>query len=187
MGPGEKYDVPLHLVLFSLNPPAEASAALEVVRGALQRSPNPRGEVEEMLSDTNWRPHVIGAVALREMSVELRKPELLWRTLDAFSWASPQVAAVGCLVDPAFEDNARRRILARCEIKAGQWAQAAPLPPRYDAKLMAALVALVRERFRSPAWLQEAIGLAETQNVLQQDKDGGEIALKWLAALEALI
>lgn len=143
------------------------------------------GLLESWLTENNWRPHLVGAVALVLSGATPARLAMLWQAIDRFSWASPQLVAAAALIDPEFEAQARQRIFA---------CQRTPLPSApegesrssvtVDPKRLAALVALC-SRSGEPPWLTSCLAQPSVAARLTRDVDrGGEIALRWLHAVQ---
>lgn len=70
--------------------------------------------VAALFQEVNWRPHLVGALAL------LLRPsldhELLWRAIDGGSWVTPQLVVTATFVDPRFRERARHRVAALCPV-----------------------------------------------------------------------
>lgn len=141
--------------------------------------------LEVWLSESNWRPHLVGVVALVLSGATPARVAMLWRAIDRYSWVAPQLVAAAALLDPEFATGARQRIEA---------CQQTPLPAAsakeswtsmaVEPKRLAALVAL-SGRSGEPPWLQACLAHPSVAVRLGQDIDrGGEVALRWLRQLQ---
>ena len=120
---------PRYLALLHL---PSADGLFEELAAALGRSPDPTSRLRALFQHRNHRCHLVAAATML-IADHLECLDSLWGALDAGTWASPQVAAVAFVLDAAFEERARQRLL-----------QAGGFP-----KTVAALGALYR-RLESP-------------------------------------
>ena len=147
----EGLSVPGYLELFALNEP-RAQVALDLIERALSAG-DPRPWVDLLLGDPDWRPHLIGAMAVILDEGRSLDPGCLWAAMDRSSWVSPQLAVTAYLVDGRFAARARERL------EGG----------RASAKLCAALAHLCRKLPSSSGWrdgplapdVDDAAGIAQ--------------------------
>lgn len=153
-------------------------------------------QVLTMLRKPNWRPQLVGAVAvLVQGQASAEAVEALWHACDAGSWVSPQLAATLSLVDPAFLAEAKRRILARCQIGDDlarmPWherhgAQGPGSVDEHSAKLLSALLVLVERAGESESVVGQRRELGDRFVELDVDH-GGAIAEEWRGNIQATL
>lgn len=137
-----------------------------------------------------WRPQLVGAAAMLAGAATPKTIEALWAALAQPSWVSPQLAVAAFLLDPAFEDRAKHRILDGCRV--GPKSLREKYPDRewnvsQDAKQLTALIALCK-RVPNAAWLTDVEASAETRAIITEARDdGGGIALGWLDKASQLL
>jgi hypothetical protein len=124
-----------------------------------------------LLSQPDWRLHLIAAVAhlLDERGKLGRDP--LWRTIDAGSWVTPQLVATASLRDGQFDMNARARV------EPGR-------APKLVASILgvSAMSPVLKEL--EPVWR----GDAQFAELLQQDRDRADlVASAWRASAQRLL
>jgi hypothetical protein len=170
---------------------------LDQLDRALRRSPDPDAELAVMLSERDWRPHIVAAAALAIEGGSRGVFFALWRAIDRGSPVGPQLAVAASLTDELFEEEARRRIELRCPITAP-----APLclstrkakkpqrdrAPTRSPQLLSALLALARQRQGAMAWLALHLADPEVSALIDEDTEGGgNLSLSWRdRLLEAL-
>ncbi len=120
-----------------------------------------------LLADRNWRPHIVGGIAM----VFDTEPERLvpgaWEAVDLGSWVAPQLVACLGFADPRFPEGVRSRIEA---------VETSAPSPKVVASLIAACEAYPSLR-RSVTSLPELVGV---QELLRDDIDNsGRIAHDW--------
>lgn len=76
-------------------------------------------DIHRLLSDVNWRPHLVGGVAMLVAEESAPLVSTAWRAVDSGSWVTPQLVACLAVADRAFPDEVRIRL-------APQWRVAAP-------------------------------------------------------------
>ncbi|HEY1012832.1 MAG TPA: hypothetical protein VGE07_09035 [Herpetosiphonaceae bacterium] len=174
-----------------LNITSSAPAALRGVVAALGRSPSPGDEIRALLDDLDWRAHLVGGMALIA-SLRRDGPALdaLWRAFDEGSWVSPQLAAIASILDPRFADQARERILRRCQGVPDRSSDAGMLlrhtasgPNSFyhrECKALAALIAAARCLPELRVWAEEQGREPDARRMLRADPDrGGAIVSYW--------
>jgi hypothetical protein len=104
---------PLYVYLLQLND--SAVWTMSAIIQSLTHSPDPAREICALLNGLDWREHLVGGIA-SILGQQQSAPVIaaLWSAFDEGSWVSPQLAVVVSLVDPAFAEHARERILQRC-------------------------------------------------------------------------
>ncbi len=153
---------PRYLALLHL---PSADGLFEELAAALARSPDATAELRALFSHRNHRCHLVAAATLL-IADHLECLDALWAALDAGTWASPQVAAVAFVLDAAFEERARKRLLQ----------------PGGFPKTVAALGALYR-RLEAPR-LTVLARLDDPALVKSPDgRDGAHYAGQWLGRL----
>jgi len=151
-----------------------------------------------LLAEQNWRPQLVAAAALVVADAPGNAIRALWAALDRPCWTSPQLAAAASRVDRAFLVEARKRLARRCRLQISadssmNWLErhSAIGPQSFDghsAKLFAALAVLCQRDPDSEAWLTALLEEEDARKLLANDGDrGGEIAVRWLSGLEALL
>lgn len=175
-----------------LNTTGSWKEIIERMRQCIREARNPFPDIYRLLEDPNWRPNIVGAVALLLAPGNGEAVERLWKCMDKGSWASPQLAAAASLCDSHFSDDARARLVQRCPIQAGglyreehfhQYPDA-----RHNAKLASALVRLCELREVAPGWLVELKHDPEFAAFLASDTDrGGQVAEQWLADMVTVV
>jgi hypothetical protein len=91
---------------------------VEEVSKALAESADPEGDICALLSEANWRCHLVASVALviSEYRTKPKVVEALWGALDAGSWVSPQIGVCLASIDPDFSLQAKVRIESGCPV-----------------------------------------------------------------------
>lgn len=179
--------VPVYLNLLSPRYPIEAEVryAVEIVRRCTRISENKEAEVVALLTGSgNWRPHLVGAVAvLLGVNTEATR-NALWVSFDG-SWVSPQLAVAAFLRDPAFETNARPRIEAGCPATIPEYC---PKPGYWDElsrQPLSALVFLCRQLPTATEWLDDALEDERIRELSNDEWDHGDrIAAEWQASIQ---
>jgi hypothetical protein len=107
--------VPGHLELLSL---AGDGAQVVIHRVALAMAEDdPTTWFGALLGDADWRPHLVGAIAVLLDEDRRLDRSLLWSAMDAGSWVTPQLAVTACYADPDFVSRTRERVACRCPIR----------------------------------------------------------------------
>lgn len=105
-----------HGYLALLNLSADDSAdAVRLVRQCAAADID-RSAILGLLSDLNWRPTLVAAVAAAFPPPDTRITAALWHRFDAGSWVTPQIGVVLSAIDPDFLTHARERLEARCPV-----------------------------------------------------------------------
>lgn len=154
-------------------------------------------QVIQMLRNPNWRPQLVGGVAMLVGRLSGHLPEL-WCALDRPCWTSPQLAAVASRLDPSFLSNARMRLEMGCEMNVQDASAMSPLA-RHSAlgptsltahsyKMVSVLTALCSTEPGTEEWLPELLSRPEIIHALEQDFDhGGAIAIRWRTGMDDLL
>jgi len=144
-----------------------------------------------LLRDENWRPHLVGAVAVYLGVQTAETLEQVWRTLDAGSWVVPQLAAVLSLVDRHFLTASLERLTKRCPIIKypdyetsdpieGHVARGPANTSERSCKAVSSLLFLLSKDYpedRDVVVLMNDPGIAEM--IADDVDDGARIALEW--------
>jgi hypothetical protein len=171
---------------------------VELVRNCCGKVPDPSSDICRLLAESNWRPHLVAAVAVIVSRFNAERASLLWRRLDYGSWVTPQIAAALFLVDPDFVSQARTRLEAKCPVDSSEDLSLTPLARhsatgpagsvQRSAKAAASLLQLAEMASPIPLWLQELRSSKEMQLLLAQDIDeSAGIALEWLNRIREII
>jgi len=72
--------------------------------------------VDGLLDDPNWRPHLVGAIALILDDGDHLDARSLWRAIDAGSWVNPQLVVTALMVDREFPIRLVERVESSCPI-----------------------------------------------------------------------
>ena len=172
-----------YLALLGLSP-ADASRAVEFVRNCCRKVSNPSSDICRLLAESNWRPHLVGTVAVIISGCDAEAASLLWRRLDCGSWVTPQIGAALFLVDPDFPSQARTRLEARCPVDSTELRSMTPLERHFaagpagtvhrSAKAAATLLQLAAMASPIPPWVREMRAAKDLQALLKQDVDGSD-------------
>jgi len=186
-----------YLALLNLDARHSIHAVSSVVK-CCQTSAHPHREIARLLDESNWRPHIVAAVAVSAVEYDHTSMARLWAAFDAGSWVAPQLAVAAYLRDPNFSEFARGRILAGCPLEPSRLTSMSPLErhiaagpagvrPR-SAKAAASLVRLVGLLRETPEWLTTEQSSPNLVSLLAEDVDGSaQIAEVWLAELKSLL
>ena len=79
-----------------------------------------RTPILALLSDLNWRPTLVAAVAAAFIPLDTRILDALWHRFDAGSWVVPQIAVILATIDPDFQIQARHRLEAHCPLDSSE-------------------------------------------------------------------
>ena len=187
--PGE-LNVPGYLTLLHMDG-SDCRVVIQRIRKALHAN-DAREFIVKLLSDSNWRPHLVSAVAVMLSKDPGEFSSALWSAVDTGSWVAPQLIATLALTDPEFVANAKHHIELRCPVSVSvdlsplkRHSATGPAGIQHrSAKNLAALAALLGRIPASAAWLQSEIAHAEVTHLLEADRDSsGLIAQGWLDAL----
>jgi hypothetical protein len=125
-----------YLVLLRLNMP-EAKRVVTKLVEQCHLSSACHKEVGSLFDPSDWRPHLVGAVALSALPYDQESSGKLGGAVDRGSWVTPQLAVAAFIRDPAFADQAGARVRSR----------------RSSAKTVASLAYLAGRLSFRPDWL----------------------------------
>jgi hypothetical protein len=181
------------LTLLGLNG-SQAVEAVGAVKHAMSLSRDLETELTKFLDDSNWRPHLVAAVAVTFAIPSESLLARIWAAFDGGSWVSPQLAAALSVCDERFREKALDRLKRGCAVVN---------PPTYESSLhkhsaagpagsyeragkaASALAALLKTN-ATPQEL-DVINSSNVQQIVAADIDtGGGIALNWLEKLKSL-
>jgi hypothetical protein len=182
-----------YLQLLNLDEP-EARQAISLIMKCCASAANPYLDICRLLRQVNWRPHLVGGVAIATLAHDSKANQALWAAIDAGSWVTPQLAAVAFLRDPMFADHARERLRSGCRVDTSQSAGLSALERHISsgpggsversAKTAASLVRLVGLLPQQPDWLAEETSSPDVTNLVKRDiHSSGLIAERWLEML----
>jgi hypothetical protein len=186
-----------YLALLHLDSPEAIHAVSSVVK-CCETSATAHSEIIRLLDESNWRPHLVAAVAVSAQEHDHTSMARLWATFDSGSWVRPQLAVAAYLRDPNFLELAKVRILARCPFEPSKLTSMTPLERHSAAgpggvrarsgKAAASLVRLVSLLRPSPEWLATELSSPDLAALFAEDIDlSAQIAETWLAKLENLL
>lgn len=175
----------------------EISEALGALKSAIDTSPDPAAEVQSLLSDLDWRPNIVGAVAMLMNVVTPAAVASLWAEFDRGSWVSPQLAVTAFKIDPEFGAQSVRRILSGCIINDEGPPSLPPLERHVatgpvgsrgrSAKAISALTYLYKRLPNADPAVISSFNQQPIRDLLLADEDGGaEIAESWMDAISKL-
>lgn len=185
-------EVPGHLELLGLN-----SSGVQVVIDRIVVAIN-AGDSQRwltaLLHDVNWRPHLVGAIAL--IVDQTLDSNLLWDAIDRGSWVIPQLVVVAAHVDPRFRERIRERVDAQCPV-----AVPSGLSPveRHSAtgpegqtdrsaKMLASILAMSTEFPDLAEWRAHILEDDRARAMLAVDaswNNSDKIVLSWLGSLRS--
>lgn len=182
--------VPGYLVLLNLGGP-EVQIVIDRVAKALSQG-NSQKWIDALFDDVNWRPHLVGAIAMILNERSSFSCASLWRAIDRGSWVIPQLVVTGFYADPTFVEQCRTRIDTAGPISVPQGLSpierhSATGPAGVSArssKLLASLVAVGRRIPSMESWLEQACLRSEIQELIKQDIDNSaSITSEWLESV----
>jgi hypothetical protein len=175
-----------------------AREAIDQIRTAIARSVDRvDAEIAALLGESNWRPQLVGAVAVLVAGANAARLTALWSAIDRPCWTSPQLVATASLVDGNFDAQARSRLDRTLELDA-RAALSMPWPERHSAlgpgsveahsaKVLAALLGIC-ERRPSCTWLGPYLVDERLRQTLAKDTDNGRgIAVRWAEGVAGLL
>jgi O-acetyl-ADP-ribose deacetylase (regulator of RNase III) len=180
-----------------LNASSGAGTAVALVRESTARSGNLDLEIAALLAQNNWRPQLVGAVALILAGPSEGRLAALWEAIDRPCWVSPQLVATVSLVDANFDAQARMRLDRRGTLDARD-VLAMPWPERHSAigpnsidghaaKTLSAFLSICEGRSSASAWIRPYLADEQLRGIVAQDQDGGGgIARDWLQSMVTL-
>lgn len=149
-----------------------------------------RSATLSLLSDVNWRPTLVAAVAAAFLPPDTRVTDALWHRFDTGSWVVPQIAAILASIDPDFQLQAQLRLEAHCPLVSSEL-RAPPMIERYSAagpadgttysaKAANSLQAILSAGLPQPQWLAAVLATPEHQELVASDMDAADIiAVSW--------
>jgi hypothetical protein len=185
--PGE----PAPLTLLAMRG-ADVGIVIDRIEHALSAEDSARA-AGALFASPDWRPHLIGAVALILDAGRRLDTAALWQAIDAGSWVTPQLVTTAYLVDPSFADRLRDRIAAKCAVAVPanlspterHRATGPATPEQRSAKLLASLVRIGMHAPALTGWLRTAASRPELAALQAADRDkSGNIAENWLANVD---
>lgn len=150
------------------------------------------GWIDVLFDDPNWRPHLVGAIALVLDGGQHFTTAGLWRAVDAGSWVTPQLVVTAYFVDPKFPQRLVERMEALCPVSVR--GSMSPLErhsatgpagtTQRSAKMMASLVFIARRLPSLSTWLDTIRADPRVTQLLEQDFDNSaDITEEWLEQL----
>jgi len=176
----------------------DAPEAVAVVRQCCLSVATPWPDIQHLLNDKNWRPHLVAAIAIVSSGHDSESVRLAWRCLDTGSWVTPQLGVALFLSDPDFDAQSRSRLNAGCPIDSSLLASMSEIERHSaagpagklerSAKAAATLIRLLQLRSPVPPWLEQICGLEVVRTLQSEDMDqSGSIAEQWLFRVQAII
>ena len=176
---------------------SDADKAVALVRNCCANASNPFPDICRLLDDTNWRPHLVAAVAVIVSGFNSEAVARLWKRVDCGSWVTPQITTALFLIDPEFESQARARLEAKCPVNLTEGLAMTPAERHSatgpegtierSAKTGASLLQLVAMLSPMPDWVQEIRSSNDLQFLLARDIDNSDgIALHWLNRIQQI-
>jgi hypothetical protein len=175
----------------------DAPKAVELVTDCCRKIPNPYPDICRLLVDSNWRPHLVAAVAVIVSGPDNEATRCLWHRLDTGSWVTPQIGVALYLIDRDFEAQSRSRLDAGCPVDESDL-MSMTVPERHSAagpagtvdrsaKAAATLLQLLRTTSPVPSWVERASGSERLRALLAQDIDASAtIADRWLHRIQEI-
>ena len=93
----------------------ETEPTIDRIQSALGKNAHAQG-IHAMLSEPNWRPHLVAALAITLNRGEFFNFNPLWCAIDAGSWVTPQLVVTALFSDPAFASQVVSRIETHCSV-----------------------------------------------------------------------
>jgi hypothetical protein len=185
-----------YLSLLHLGGP-DVKQAVTLVLECCQRSSDQYEEIANLFDHLDWRPHLVGAVALTARPYNKQACSKLWEAFDAGSWVTPQLAVAAFLCDPTFSIQAGNRIRSRCPVNRSRLVEQPALDrhissgpagiSQRSAKAASSLVRLAGLLASRPEWLDDELASPDLTDLLATDIDhSAEIAQHWLDNLKVL-
>lgn len=149
-----------------------------------------RTSILALLTDLNWRPALVAAVAAAFLPSDSRITNALWHRIDTGSWVVPQIAAILAVIDSDFELQARRRLEVHCPLDSSEL-RALTVIERHSAagpagstgrsaKTASVLQAILLATAPRPEWLDAVLHTPAHQELVALDIDSsGSIAQRW--------
>jgi hypothetical protein len=187
-------DVPGYLTLLNLQDD-HAQLVIDRIAQALQAG-RTQEWVTAMLTDFNWRPHLVAAMALLLDQSRSLDTSPLWVAIDGGSWVTPQLVVTALFSDATFATKAAQRMETGCLIHVPpaldpilRHVATGPSGPTGRSGKMAASILAVCARLPGLASRESTWRAApQLQAALAEDRayDGShQITVRWLAAVSA--
>lgn len=193
----EEAQVPRYLLLLDMAPAARE--AIVAIREAIASSgARLDAEIDALLTERNWRPQLVGCVALVVAGPNESRLASLWGAINRPCWTSPQLVASASLVDEHFDERARARLDRRGGLDVRE-AVAMPWLLRHSAlgpqsveahwaEVVAALLRMCELRTSAATGITTYAATEELRKLVATDTGrGGDIAEAWAGALAALL
>jgi hypothetical protein len=175
----------------------DSPAVVASVRSFCQNVTDPFPDICRLLADSNWRPHLVAAVAVIISGYNTEAARLLWRQIDRGSWVTSQLGVALFLVDPNFVSQARIRLESGCPLDTSHLLSMAPLERHSaadpsdsisgSAKAAATLLRLLKKISPEPSWIQEIDASTKLRELLARDLDAADgIADRWLHRIKEI-
>ena len=187
--------IPVYLVLLHLGAD-EVDTSLARLAEAIEQTVHVEDRVRSLLHESNWRSHLVGAIAALLLGNEYNFSDSLWYAFDRGSWVQPQLAVTASYTDPQFSENAISRLNTGClvRVKKNWWRCALQkisgrnfdLASKRSAKGVASLLAVCGSFPAIEAQMQVFGQRKDIVAILEEDeRDFGELATQWKSSLEA--
>jgi hypothetical protein len=180
-------DGPGYLPLLHLSS-GDVQPVLLAVSEALRSVPDDQDHIQLMLQHSDWRPHLVAAVAALLSRDPSNFAPSLWAAFDRGSWVAPQLAVALHFSDPDFVPQAKRRVVDRCTVAVSE----GMLPPEgllpfqrreRSAKNLASLMRVLSHVPSEATWVVSELAAGDVQALLKADVDSaGEIVDSWSEA-----
>jgi hypothetical protein len=148
--------------------------------------------VDRLFDDPDWRPHLVGAIALVVDDGDNLDPRPLWRAIDAGSWVIPQLVVTALMVDRDFPERLVDRVERSCPISVPlglssieRHSASGPASNiERSAKLLASLLSVGSAVLSLASWIAGVRERPTVVDLLGQDFDNApSIAAAWHRAL----
>ena len=168
---------------------AESQETCKKIYEITNSSEEARAFISLMLSDVNWRPHLVACIATLTSPSREKFVQALWDAFDAGSWVAPQLAVVLSFSDLDYEANAKQRIENLCPVLVPvglDWVKrhSATGPAGTKArsgKNLASLLETLTAMQVDPEWVSSATRRWKIRKLLKEDFDGSaHITRNWL-------
>jgi hypothetical protein len=178
--------VPGHLELLGLQNRA-AQVVIDRIEQALTRD-GAFQFVDRLFDSPNWRPHLVGAIALILDDCVHLDTRSLWRAIDAGSWVIPQLVITALMVDRDFPGRLVERVERSCPVSVPiglspveRHSATGPAGTiGRSAKLLASLLSVGTALPSMASWIASVREQATVVDLLKQDVDNApSIAAAW--------
>ena len=175
----------------------DAGQSVALVEDCCSRTSDPYLDICRLLAETNWRPHLVAAVAVFVLGCHRDAVRLLWHRIDTGSWVTPQIGATLFEVDPDFSAQARKRLETGCPLDASDLIAMSPIERHSatgpadivhrSAKPARSLLHLVQMISPRRVWMDDLRASTDLQSLLGEDIDGSDaITDGWLRRILAI-